>query len=132
VQIAPWCDLAVDGVPRGRTPQKLTLAAGPHHVECRNPTSGASLSRDVTLAPGEQRALKERLYAAARVAAHLTRADAFSVDGDPPAATPRDVEPGRRRITLYLQDSPLETGYVDVPPGGCRLVDAPALACEKP
>jgi hypothetical protein len=33
-------------------------------------------------------------------------------------------------VTLYVAGHALETGYVDVPPGGCRLVDTPELTCE--
>jgi serine/threonine-protein kinase len=131
VAIAPWCDLTVDGTPRGRTPQRLLLAPGAHHVECKNPVSGASLAREVTLEPGAHQLLQERLYAPARLDARLARGDSFSVDGDAPGAGPREVEPGRRRVTVYVGGHALETGYVDVPPGGCRLVDTPELACVR-
>jgi hypothetical protein len=132
VAIAPWCDLAVDGKPRGRTPQTLTLPPGQHHLECKNPVSGQTLQRDLELAPGESRALRERLYATVRVTAQLTRGDALSVDGDAPAAAPRQVAPGRRRVTLFSAGKELETRYIDVPPDGCRIVDKPEVKCEKP
>jgi serine/threonine-protein kinase len=132
VAIAPWCDLAIDGKPRGRSPQSVTLPGGQHHLECKNPVSGQALVRDLVLAPGESRALREQLYSTVRVTAVLRRGDALTVDGDAPGAGPRQVVPGRRRVTLLSAGKELETRYVDVPPAGCRLVDMPELRCEKP
>jgi eukaryotic-like serine/threonine-protein kinase len=132
VAIAPWCDLTVDATPRGRTPQTLALAPGAHHVACKNPVSGQSLSRDVVLAPGESRTLRERLYATVRVTPQLQRGDAVTVDDDAPSAASRELAPGRHRVTLTAAGAPLDTRWIDVPPGGCRLVDKPELACEKP
>jgi hypothetical protein len=132
VATAPWCDLRVDGAARGRTPQTLSLPPGRHRLECTNPAAGRSLVRDLDLAPGATTSVRERLYGSVRVTPALRRADAFAVDDDAPSAGARDVEPGRRRITFYAGGQPLATRYVDVPPEGCRLVDAPAAACEKP
>jgi hypothetical protein len=42
------------------------------------------------------------------------------------------VEPGRRRVTLYRAGAEIEAAWIDVPPGGCTLVDAPRLGCDKP
>jgi hypothetical protein len=132
VAIAPWCDLTVDGKSHGRTPQTLTLPPGQHHLECKNPVSGQALVRDLQLAPGAHDSLRERLYATVRVTAQLSRGDALSIDGDPPGAGPRQVAPGRRRVTLFAAGSEVETRYVDVPPAGCRIVDKPELHCDKP
>jgi hypothetical protein len=132
VAIAPWCDLTVDGQSRGRSPTTLTLPPGPHHLACVNPVSGNRLTRDLELRPGERRELREKLYAMVRVQPRLTRGDAFAVDGAAAASTARDVEPGRRRVTLYKSAAEIETRWIDVPPGGCTLVDAPRLSCEKP
>jgi hypothetical protein len=132
VAIAPWCDLTIDGKARGRTPQTLTLPPGQHHLECKNPVSGQSLVRDLQLAPGELRPLREWLYATVRVTASLGRGDALSLDGDAPAAGPRQVAPGRRRVTLLSGGQEIETRYIDVPLTGCRIVDKPELRCEKP
>ena len=132
VAIAPWCDLAVDGQPHGRTPQTLRLPAGPHHVTCVNPVSGHRITRDLELAGGERRELRERLYATVRLQPRLRRGDAFAVDGGAPSLAALEVEPGRRRVTLYQAGAELETRWLDVPPAGCILVDAPRLACERP
>ena len=51
VAIAPWCNLSVDGQPRGRTPQTLSLPPGPHHVVCVNSVSGNRLTRDLATSP---------------------------------------------------------------------------------
>ena len=67
-----------------------------------------------------------------RVRPHLVRGDAFAIDGGKPASAAADVEPGRRRVTLLKEGAEVETRWLDVPPAGCTLVDAPALACEKP
>jgi serine/threonine-protein kinase len=132
VAIAPWCDLTVDGNPRGRSPATLTLPPGQHRLVCVNPVSGRRLARDLTLAPGEHRELREKLYATVRLQPRLSRGDAFAIDGGKPASAPTEVEPGRRRVTLYKAGAELETRWLDVPPAGCTLVDAPSLACEKP
>src|SRR5262249_12789934 len=131
VAIAPWCDLTVDDRPRGRTPQTLSLPPGPHHLVCANPVSGQRLTRDLELQPGEQRALREHLYAMVRVQPRLSRGDALAIDSQKPSPAPTAVEPGRRRVTLYRAGAEVETRWIDVPPAGCILVDAPRLACEK-
>ena len=130
--IAPWCDLTVDGQPRGRTPQTLRLPPGAHHLVCVNSASGGRLTRDLDLRPGEQRQLRERLYPLVRLQPRLSRGDAFAVDGGAPGGAPVEVEPGRRRVTLFKAGAAVDTRYVDVAPAGCILVDAPRLACEKP
>ena len=132
VAIAPWCDLTVDGHARGRSPATLSLPPGPHHLVCVNPVSGQRLTRDLDLAAGERRELREKLYAMVRMQPRLTRGDAFAVDGGKSASVASDVEPGRRRITVYKAGVAIETRWLDVPPAGCTLVDAPQLACEKP
>ncbi|HXU68450.1 MAG TPA: serine/threonine-protein kinase [Polyangia bacterium] len=132
VAIAPWCDLTVDGQPRGRSPTTLSLPPGPHRLVCANPVSKQQLTRDLTLAPGEHRELREQLYATVRVRPRLTRGDAFAVDDGKPASAATDVEPGRRRVTLYRAGAEVEAAWIDVPPAGCTLVDAPRLGCDKP
>jgi hypothetical protein len=130
VAIAPWCDLTVDGADRGRTPVRLRLAAGAHAITCVNSSSGARLERAVTIEAGRTSVVHERLYQPARVSPRLTRGDAFSIDGGTPAAGAREIAPGRRKVILYAGGRQVDSGYVDVAPGGCRLVDAPALACK--
>jgi len=47
-----WCDVTIDGTPRGRASTKpLEVAAGPHTVRCVQ-TSGKGWSMQVTVAPG--------------------------------------------------------------------------------
>ncbi|MGZ3439147.1 MAG: protein kinase domain-containing protein, partial [Polyangia bacterium] len=132
VAIAPWCDLTIDGQSRGRSPATLTLPPGQHHLLCLNPVSGNRLTRDLELKPGEHRELREKLYAMVRIQPRLTRGDALALDGGPPSSSPPQVEPGRRRVTLYKAGAEVETRWIDVPPTGCALVDAPRLSCEKP
>jgi hypothetical protein len=110
----------------------VSLPPGPHHLVCANPASHQQLTRDLTLAAGERRELRERLYAMVRVRPRLSRGDAFALDDAKPAAAATDAEPGRRRVTLYRAGAALESAWIDVPPGGCTLVDAPRLGCDKP
>jgi hypothetical protein len=42
------------------------------------------------------------------------------------------VRPGRHRFTFYRDGHPGEPAFLDVRPEGCRLVDKPEPACEKP
>jgi hypothetical protein len=132
VATSPWCDLRIDGTAHGRTPQTVALPAGHHRVECTNPAAGRSLVRDLDLRPGDHTTVHEKLYPSVRVVPALSHADAFAVDDGAPTAGAREVEPGRRRITFYAAGHAVATRYVDVPPEGCRLVDAPAAACAKP
>jgi hypothetical protein len=132
VKITPWCNLTVDGQDRGTSSQLLRLAPGKHHVECKNPLSGAQLTRDLTLAPGTHEELQAHLYNPTTITARLTRGDAFAVGSDAAAAGARTVEPGRRRVTLYARGRELETRYLDIRPEGCVLVDQPELACQRP
>ena len=132
VAIAPWCDLTVDGLARGRSPTTLSLPPGPHRLSCVNPVSGNRLTRDLELQPGERRELREKLYATVHVQPHLVRGDAIAVDGTPASSAAAQVEPGRHRVTLYKAGAEVETRWIDVPPRGCTLVDAPQLSCEIP
>jgi hypothetical protein len=130
VAIKPWCDLTVDGKPRGRAPKSLELPAGLHQVECRH-SSGASIRREVTLLPGGTELLREQLFAPARITPELAGA-AFSVDDTAPSPEARPAAPGRHKIAVYRQGKIAETGFVDVRPEGCRLVANPEPACERP
>src|SRR5207302_1792660 len=47
------CELTIDGKAGGRAPQQVALAAGDHHVACKN-AFGAESAADVTLAAGEK------------------------------------------------------------------------------
>jgi hypothetical protein len=129
VAITPWCDLTIDGKDRGRAPQTLELPAGTHHVECHHP-SGNTFVRDVMLQPGGSTMLRERLFAPAHMSTLLKNVQ-FAIDDSAPV-TMGEAAPGRHRITLYREGKIAETGWVDVRPEGCRLVDTPKLACEKP
>jgi hypothetical protein len=84
----------------------------------------------VTLAAGATEVLRQQLFAAARVSTKLKDAQ-FAIDDDPPSEA-REATPGRHRITLYRKGQIVDTRWVDVRPEGCRVVDTPQLACEKP
>jgi hypothetical protein len=55
----------------------------------------------------------------------------LAIDNGAPSASGQ-ATPGRHTITLYRDGKMAETGWVDVLPEGCRVVDTPKLACEKP
>src|SRR5690606_31829013 len=59
--VSPWGEVFVDGVSRGVTPplKQLTLEAGPHRIEIRNP-AGPSWSREVDVVAGERTTLSHR------------------------------------------------------------------------
>ena len=133
VAIAPWCDLTVDGNARGRSPTTLTLPPGPHHLVCANPVSGRRLTRDLALAPGERRELREQLYAdGARPAAPRARRRLRHRRRQARVRLPPTSSPAAAASRCYKAGAEVETRWLDVPPAGCTLVDAPALACEKP
>ncbi len=131
VHTAPWCELAVDGKPVGRTPQSLTLAAGPHRLACENP-SGARFERSVELAAGETQRIEERLTATAELRPSLHRGDALAIDGASASRAARTVSVGRHRVSLLSAGQVLDARWLDVPAAGCRLSDTPDLHCENP
>jgi hypothetical protein len=132
VATKPSCDLRVDGTARGRTPQTLTLTPGRHHVECAATSTSRALAADVDLAPGATRTLRQILYPPVRVMPLFSERYAFSVDDDKPVVGVPEVVPGRHRITLFRDGTPVSTAWVDIPPDGCRLVDQPQPACVAP
>jgi hypothetical protein len=50
---SPWCEVMVDGVPRGPTPSTLGLPVGLHRVRLSNPAFGIDSSFVVPIAPRE-------------------------------------------------------------------------------
>lgn len=59
--VAPWGEVFVDGVSRGVTPplKQLTLAAGTHRIEIRNP-AGSAWEHSIDVVAGEQITLSHR------------------------------------------------------------------------
>ena len=50
-----------------------------------------------------------------RVQPRLSRGDAFAIDGGKASPGAADVEPGRRRVTVYKAGAEVETRWLDVP-----------------
>jgi tRNA A-37 threonylcarbamoyl transferase component Bud32 len=130
VATSPWCDLRVDGVARGRTPQRLSLPPGRHHIDCNNPAAGHAMSTDVTLGAGEEKVIKRPLFAPVRVIPQLVEAQVFAIDGNPVVGI-ATVMPGPHRITLYRDRRVIADQYIDVPFESCLLYDKPQIRCEK-
>ena len=131
VRTAPWCELTVDGKHLGRTPQTLTLEGGRHALHCVS-ASGAILDRSFELVAGEHRVVEERLVATAELRPKLTRGDTVRVDDDDIGPGGHTASVGRHRVTLLKDGAIIDTRWVDLPPTGCRLLDAPELHCEHP
>jgi hypothetical protein len=53
VASSPWCNVSVDGQPRGTTPLSLKLKAGPHAVVLSNPEFHISRTLSVEVQPGQ-------------------------------------------------------------------------------
>jgi serine/threonine-protein kinase len=50
----PWCNVTIDGVPRGQTPiVNLALSSGRHSGRCVNPQFGINASFSVNIEPGQ-------------------------------------------------------------------------------
>ncbi len=49
VQVDPWADVTVDGTPRGTTPVRLKLSAGPHRVTLANKTQKEDVTVNIVL-----------------------------------------------------------------------------------
>jgi hypothetical protein len=53
VSSSPWCNVTIDGKPRGTTPLKLTLKSGPHQIALANPQYKIQRTLSIELQPGQ-------------------------------------------------------------------------------
>jgi hypothetical protein len=113
-----WCDLTIDGVPRGRASRApIELPPGHHDLTCSQGRGGASWSGAVELVPGDSQTVTGALFAKVSVTLEL---DAV-IDGV--AHKQGEVVPldrGRHRVD--------GRGWFSVT-AACRLRASPELDC---
>jgi hypothetical protein len=117
-----WCELTIDGQPRGRASrQPIELAPGHHELACSQGAGAPSWSAPIELAPGEDRVVAGALLAKVAVTLDL---DA-TIDGVPyrKGAVVR-LGPGRHHVDGA--DGGWFSVAHDTP---CHLRDSPELDC---
>jgi hypothetical protein len=131
VKILPWCDLAIDGTTRGRSPTTLSVPPGHHQLVCSQP-DGTKVELALDLAPGEHHAVRQSLFAAVDVRVAITRADVL-IDGTRAAANASlKLAPGPHRVELSADGKIVASEYVQIPTHACVLEDTPQLHCHEP
>jgi hypothetical protein len=133
VHIRPWCDITIDGTPRGRSPNAaaISLEPGRHTLRCEQPGLGHAITRELDLDPGER--LEVTGDVLPPVPVRIDVRDAIPVvDGEPrvAGATIR-LAPGRHRVELRRGTTILAADYVQVTTKPCTIRDAPELACYE-
>jgi serine/threonine-protein kinase len=133
VKIRPWCDITVDGVPRGRSPNAaaITLPPGEHELGCEQTGQGRGYRDTLRLAPGERRLVARDLLGEVAVTVGITGA-VVVIDGK--TATPNAVvklSPGRHRVELRRGETLVGAAYVHIPASPCTLRETPDLACYE-
>ncbi len=53
INVLPYAEVSVDGARRGRTPRTVKVSAGSHTVRLRNPATGKTSIKKITVADGE-------------------------------------------------------------------------------
>ena len=133
VKIRPWCDITVDGVGRGRSPNApaISLEAGKHTLRCEQTGQGRAYQDVVELAAGERKVVAHDLLGEVAVTIAVPSARVV-IDGKTvtPGGTVK-LTPGRHRVELRRGEALVGTAYVHIPTGPCTLRDVPDLACYE-
>jgi serine/threonine-protein kinase len=130
-----WCELAIDGVPRGRVARTgaYALPAGRRAVRCEQPSTGLGWRAEVEIRPGAQTRIARALLPPVAVTI-ATPGDRASIDGVSAArGAILTVKPGQRRVVLLREGRAFREGWVAIPvAASCRLhaIDADRLACD--
>jgi hypothetical protein len=126
-----WCDVAVDGVAKGRANKRLivTVPPGPHEVTCNGALGARWTSGTIELAPGEHRPLSATLLPAVTLKVALTAGDAVRVGGAVHAnGATFTLKQGRYDVEVLRSGKPVDHKYLGVSVA-CTLRDRPAIEC---
>ncbi len=133
--LEPWCDVYIDGRPRGRVDPNhvYTLAPGVHVFRCTQGAGQPTWEKTVTLLPGQRREFRATLLAPVRVTVDVV-AEAVRIRGKTYARGARvELMPGRYKVEVLSGGEVVQAGRVQlrstVP--ACSLRDQPRLRCDK-
>jgi hypothetical protein len=132
VKIVPWCDIAIDAIPHGRSPgaPAIALAPGHHTLVCAQPGVGAGVTVELDLLPGEHRVVAQQIYGRVAVRVGIARG-AVRVDGRAVAAgAALELTPGPHEVEVQ-GDPHLGPTFIHIPTRPCELRDLPELACYE-
>ncbi|MEZ4400241.1 MAG: serine/threonine-protein kinase [Kofleriaceae bacterium] len=124
-----WCDLTIDGQPRGRASRRpIDLAPGRHVLSCRQGLGQQGWSETLVLAPGEARTVTASVLAPVTVRNGLTAPVRLGGTDLAPGATTA-VRPGRLRLERVVDGVAANT-WLDIPRvPACTLRASPQLDC---
>ena len=128
-----WCDLVLNGEPRGRADRSLDLrlAAGRYEARCSQGAGLSAWTQTVVVAAGEQRRVEGTLLPPVSVV--IDAGDRVRI-GTVSAARGQTVtlKPGRYRVEITTGRQPTVVVYVDIPRvARCTLRSSPRVDCYR-
>ncbi|MBK9030680.1 MAG: serine/threonine protein kinase [Myxococcales bacterium] len=125
-----WCDLTVDGKPRGRASrQPIALAPGRHQLACKQGLGQGAWSQDLVVGAGEVRTVEGTLLAPVVVENGLAESVRLQDHTLARGAT-ATLRPGRVRVEIVRAGQPAALGWVTLPRvPRCTLRTSPELDC---
>jgi serine/threonine-protein kinase len=132
VALGPYCDVFLDGEPKGPSPlqEPLRVTPGRHTLSCRNGPDGSSFRKIVTVEPGETRSFKGPVVPRIEVHMRLQRYDGVRILGRV-YRSDFEIAPRRVRVDPVKGNRVVEGEgrYVPFPSHPCTLTDTP-LVCR--
>ncbi len=130
-----WCDLAIDGVPRGRADkkQRYEVEPGDHEVVCSQGAGMPEWRGSVKVAAGGHQLVKGSVLGVVRVRVDVKRGDAVTIDGKPHRnGAVVSLKPGNYAIEILSAGATVSSGRIDISRGDeCALRDRPDLGCYR-
>ena len=134
VDVTPWCDVWIDGAKHQRASKKnaYELAPGTYEVECKQPGTGKSSSKSVSLTAGELRTVTGSVLDPVTVAVRLSNGDAITIGSTRIANGESGVlTAGRPRVQVWKNGKPQGQSQLMTIRESCVMRDEPQLACAR-
>jgi len=129
-----WCELVIDGTPRGRADRELTLSLEPgrYRATCSQGPGLETWSTTVSVKAGETRRVDGTLLQPVDVLIDVGDAVRISNKDTVARGTRTKLKPGRYRIEVLVDGKTRSTTYVNIPRvERCTLRDKPSLDCYR-
>jgi serine/threonine-protein kinase len=130
-----WCNLTIDGVPKGRLQGKksMVVAIGERRLTCSQPSTGVNWSRTVT-AKAKPVKVVILLRAIVEVRIAITGGDSVRIGGRTyKRGAVVKLKQGSHEVVVLKNGAKLKTEWVTVPRRtSCILRDKPRLDCYSP